>query len=150
MTQPPESWRKRHGSWPFADENLAKLTVPSPWKVECFMDTFNLDTPHMVAFLSNDLPLTDMIPSEGELHAILWIIGSRILYVQYQYHRIIPITLVSAAGYRLRITQGYIDQGQLFVRMTPIVDFTVGEKEKWDDFVQALCWVVGNPVGVTT
>ncbi|KAI0176054.1 hypothetical protein GGR52DRAFT_571026 [Hypoxylon sp. FL1284] len=132
------------------DKNLARLTIFLPWKVESFMDTMDYEKPHMICFLSNHLPLEDMIPSKAELQAILWIIGSRIIYVQYQHHRIIPITLISGAGFRLRITQGYLDQGQLRIRMTPIVDFSEGEKDNWDDFFQALCWIAGDPIGVTT
>ncbi|KAI5864840.1 hypothetical protein GGS23DRAFT_466169 [Durotheca rogersii] len=132
------------------DESLLVLTEPAPWKVESFMDKRDLQKPHILCFLSNSSPLEEMVPSEAELYTILWTVGSRMLDKAYQHHRIVPVIIVSAAGYRLRITQGHVDHEELVVRMTPVINFAAGEHENWDDFAQTLCWVVGNPIGVTT
>ncbi|KAI1396689.1 hypothetical protein F4819DRAFT_491240 [Hypoxylon fuscum] len=78
----------------------------------------------------------------------MYVVGSRMLDEKYQHHCIVPVTVISAAGYCLRITQGYVDHEQLFVRMTPIIDFTTGE-DKWNDVIQVLCWILGDPVGIT-
>ncbi|KAI0156745.1 cytochrome P450 [Hypoxylon sp. FL1284] len=131
--------------WDFyEDERAFKLTDLPSWKVE------DPEKPHMICFLSNHKPLTNAVPSKAELQTILWTIASRILDETYHSHRIIPVTVLSAAGYSLRITQGYVDREQLFIRMTPIIDFTAGQKKKWDDFIQTLCWIVGDPVGITS
>ncbi|KAI0180609.1 hypothetical protein GGR52DRAFT_532032 [Hypoxylon sp. FL1284] len=136
--------------WDFyMDERVGRLTDTWPWKVESFLDRFDSAKPHVICFLSNHKPLTDMVPSTVEIRTILYTVGSRMVDKKYQHHRIVPITIISAAGYSLRITQGFVDQDQLFVRMTSIFDFTAGEHERWDDFIQALCWIVGKPVGIT-
>ncbi|KAI1779022.1 hypothetical protein F4818DRAFT_437823 [Hypoxylon cercidicola] len=94
------------------------------------------------------MPPKDMDPSISELRTILWSVGSRVLDKNYQCHRIIPFPLSDIAFVLFKAMS--TDQTQLILRMTPIVDFTAGEKEKWNDFIQTLCWIVGEPVGVTT
>ncbi|KAI1766860.1 hypothetical protein GGR53DRAFT_181846 [Hypoxylon sp. FL1150] len=141
---------KARAMWYAEEDPLFQLTMPGPWKVEDFIVREDPTTPHLNCFLSNEVPLKDMVPSTGELRTILWSVGSRILDKDYQCHRIVPVTIVSACGLRLRIVQGYVDQAQLIVRMTPIVDFTAGEKKNWNDFIQTICWMIGEPVGVTT
>ncbi|KAI1091544.1 hypothetical protein F5B19DRAFT_259223 [Rostrohypoxylon terebratum] len=136
--------------YPNEDNLLFRLMKATPSKVEIFMDTFDPMVPHMNCFLVNELPFQEMIPSSKELKVILWIIGCRLRDEKYQHHKIVPVTIISAAGYLLRIVQGYINQQQLFVRMTPIFDFKSGEKAMQTEFYQTLCWFVGDPVGNTT
>ncbi|KAI0837003.1 hypothetical protein F5Y06DRAFT_272796 [Hypoxylon sp. FL0890] len=125
------------------------LGNPMSWKVEDFVDKCDPKVPHMSCFMTSKLTHRDMVPCMSELETILWITASRLLKKEYQNHRIVPVTIFSASGCSLRITQGYVNQRQLFVRMTPIIDFTEGEVKKWDEFIQTLCWMVGNPIGST-
>ncbi|KAI5864842.1 hypothetical protein GGS23DRAFT_562085 [Durotheca rogersii] len=134
---------------PEEDDILFPLLTNSFWKVEKFVDQCDFKKPHISCFLTNGSPLRDMVPYMSELETIVWVTGSRLLDKGYQDHHIVPVTIVSASGPRLRITQGYVHQGQVFVRMTPIIDLEEGERKKWDEFIQTLCWIVGNPIGNT-
>ncbi|KAI2611843.1 hypothetical protein GGR54DRAFT_341534 [Hypoxylon sp. NC1633] len=106
----------------------------------------------MVCFLADKAALKEMVLSRSELWVILSITAGRFMREGYQHHRLIPVTIVSSSGRQLRITQGCVDgmANHVTVRMTQILDFTAGEVAKRDDLLRTLCWIVGEPIGITT
>lgn len=61
------------------------------------------------------------------------------------------VTLITGSGTQIRITHGNVDveEGRMSLWMTPIIDLVADEKEKKDDLLRVLGWVVGEPVGNT-
>ncbi|KAI1657074.1 hypothetical protein F4813DRAFT_396618 [Daldinia decipiens] len=129
---------------------LFRLSHHTPWNVENFIDQCDYEKPHMGCYLANNLPLKEIVPSISETQTILWVTGSRFMDEGYQNHKVVPVTFLSGSGSSVRVVGGYIDRKKLYIRLTPIVDFVEGEKKKWNEFVQYLCWIVGDPIGNTT
>ncbi|KFH45553.1 hypothetical protein ACRE_036010 [Hapsidospora chrysogenum ATCC 11550] len=80
------------------------------------------------------------------------ITAGRLLAQPYHRHRVFPVTLLTASGTKLRVTQGYVDrQGRsIKVYMTKIIDFVEGEKKNWADVLTVIAWLAGKPTGDTT
>ncbi|KAI1464448.1 uncharacterized protein F4812DRAFT_212253 [Daldinia caldariorum] len=133
------------------DTNLLfRLTRHLPWNVETFFDQCNPAKPHIGCYLANHIPLKETTLCTSEIQTILWTIGCRLMDEKYQNHSIIPVTFLSGTKSSVRIVQGFIDDCRILkVQLTPVIDFSGGERSRWEQFIQMLCWVVGEPVGNT-
>ncbi|KAH9995005.1 hypothetical protein F4779DRAFT_607831 [Xylariaceae sp. FL0662B] len=145
MIMPPGAWK------------TYQATETSFWCVDSMLERDESDDPpkpHITCFLADRAPLKDMVLSMSEFKAIRNITAGCLKggYTNTRQHKIIPITFVTGAGYDFRITQAYMDgdKERIFIRMTPIINFTKGEKEMEKEFISTLCWLVGEPVGTTT
>ncbi|KAI1201414.1 hypothetical protein F5X97DRAFT_320491 [Nemania serpens] len=116
------------------------------WRVELLIEKMDGSTPHISCLLADDALLRDDQLSHAEIWCIMVITLRRLL--EYCNHRIIPVTVISAADRQLRIVQGYIDgrDGYFRVRKSPILDFSRHDPAKME---LVLSWCIGNAVGNT-
>ncbi|KAI8623450.1 hypothetical protein F5Y19DRAFT_458381 [Xylariaceae sp. FL1651] len=128
---------ERHGT-PYGPE----------WRVEKVLDKMDGSTPHITCLLADNAPLRDNQLSNAEIWCILAITNRRLQLYEYHNHRIIPVTVISAADRQLRIVQGYVDgqHGYLRVRKSPIIDFQQYDLQRME---LVLSWCLGEPVGHT-
>ncbi|KAI0402968.1 hypothetical protein F4802DRAFT_573237 [Xylaria palmicola] len=125
------------------------------WVVTHILDKMDEGkTPHVTCLLVDwDLLREDQL-SNAEVWCILAVTYRRLRSREYRKHQIIPVTIVSSAGSRLRVVQGYVDgrDQYLHVRKSPIIDFETFHLSKPEEaekmnVVVALC--VGEPGGHT-
>ncbi|KAI0421645.1 hypothetical protein F5X98DRAFT_250119 [Xylaria grammica] len=116
------------------------------WRVELLIEKTDGSTPHISCLLADDALLRDDQLSHAEIWCIIAITVRRLR--EYYKHRIIPVTVISAADRQLRIVQGYLDgrDGYLRARKSPILDFSQYDREKME---LVLSWCVGDAVGHT-
>lgn len=118
------------------------------WRVVKVLDKDDGVTPHVSCLLADNAPFRDDQLSNAEIWCIIAVTNRRLQLSEYHNHRIIPVTVISAADRQLRIVQGYIDgrDGYLRVRKSPLLDF---EKPNIERLELVLSWCVGEPVGHT-
>ncbi|KAI0905613.1 hypothetical protein F4823DRAFT_632626 [Ustulina deusta] len=116
------------------------------WRVELLIEKMDGSTPHISCLLADDALLRDDQLSHAEIWCIIAITVRRLR--EYYKHRIIPVTVISAADRQLRIVQGYLDgrDGYLRARKSPILDFSQYNREKME---LVLSWCIGDAVGYT-
>ncbi|KAI1125931.1 hypothetical protein F5Y10DRAFT_245934 [Nemania abortiva] len=119
------------------------------WSVEKVLDKMDGLTPHVSCLLADTAPLRDAQLSRAEMWCILRITYRRMKLREYRKHRIIPVTVISAADRRVRIVQGYFDseEGCVRVRKSPILDFDQGDVGQ--KIILLLSWCIGDTVGHT-
>ncbi|KAI0897459.1 hypothetical protein F4806DRAFT_401695 [Annulohypoxylon nitens] len=121
------------------------------WKIEQFLIRKSTSLPHINGLVVDNSPMRDMDPLASEIQSILVLTHESLLNEEYRHHRVIPVTLITGSGTQIRITHGNVDveEGRMSLWMTPIIDLVADEKEKKDDLLRVLGWVVGEPVGNT-
>ncbi|KAI1170216.1 hypothetical protein F4777DRAFT_584139 [Nemania sp. FL0916] len=127
---------------------LVGTAYEAAWSVHQLFEKMDPSTPHISCLLRDGALLQDDKLSHAEIMCILIITLRRWRDRIYNHHRIIPVTVVSAADRQLRIVQGYVDDqdGHLHVRKSPMLDFSRFEQDKVELVVS---WCVGDAVGDT-
>ncbi|KAI1170049.1 hypothetical protein F4777DRAFT_570642 [Nemania sp. FL0916] len=141
-------WKSR-GMQYFEGERLCRHILGGPdWKVQTVLDKMDGTTPHISCLLADDAPFKGDQLSNAEIWCIIAITNRRLRLPEYHNHRIIPVTVISAADRQLRIVQGYVDGEHdcIRVRKSPMLDFERYDPQKME---LVLSWCVGDPVGHT-
>ncbi|KAJ5183998.1 hypothetical protein N7492_001614 [Penicillium capsulatum] len=121
------------------------------WLTLRFTGSEDASKPHTRAFLTDSVPLCPDLLT-GEVSVAFGLAKRRRLQNEYKSHRYIPATIFSASDRQLRIIQSWHDKQDpkvLHIRRSPILDFRDGSRGNWKDWIAALCWVAGKPVGDT-
>ncbi|KFH48236.1 hypothetical protein ACRE_008280 [Hapsidospora chrysogenum ATCC 11550] len=119
---------------------------------ETISDKCDPSIPHKKCYLLYEARLRDGVLSASELMAILSIPASRLLAEKYRHHRVFPVTLLTASGTKVRVTQGHVDGKRRSVKvyMTRTIDFVEGHEKNWNEVLTVLSWLLGKPTGITT
>ncbi|KOS44031.1 hypothetical protein ACN38_g5108 [Penicillium nordicum] len=109
--------------------------------------------PHINAFIADSQAHRVGRLNSGEVALAYGLVAQRRIIDGYNDHRYIPITIISASDFQIRVLQMWHDKQNpraLQVRSSPIMDFKDGGLENnLDNWVSILCWVAGTPVGDT-
>jgi len=135
---------------------ILRYCIDTPDKGPSAPRTLDPAKPHTICFLADEAPLTQGQVSTSELNTVVWLAGLNYLDSIYSQHSVVPITVVSASGRRVRVVQGNVNFRKCTVglRISEIVEF---EKGVTDDrghinekYLTLLGWLIGDPVGNTS
>ncbi|CAI7605269.1 unnamed protein product [Penicillium palitans] len=135
------------------DNELGSAYAPQwQWRLVGCTSAKDRSQPHINAFIADSQPHRAGRLNSGEVSLAYGLIAKRRIEDGYNDHRYIPITIVSASDFQVRILQMWHDKHNpkaLQVRSSPIMDFKDGLESNLDNWVTILCWVAGKPVGDT-
>ncbi|KAH9884035.1 hypothetical protein F4778DRAFT_580960 [Xylariomycetidae sp. FL2044] len=146
------SWKERGMDWD-GNEWLSHrkgLNGPNPieWYVEHVIEKMDGITPHLACVLVDRAPMIDKQLSHAEVWCILNCTSARLLRPEYRNQKIVPVTVISAAGRKVRVVQGYVDgqESRVQVRKSKKLNF---EQEDRQNTELILSWLIGDPIGNT-
>ncbi|KAJ9486608.1 hypothetical protein VN97_g6722 [Penicillium thymicola] len=123
------------------------------WKLVGCTSAKDESQPHINAFIADSQPHRAGRLNSGEVALAYGLLAQRRIIYGYNDHRYIPITIISASDFQVRVLQMWHDKHNpkaLQVRSSPIMDFEDGDLENnLDNWVSILCWVAGSPIGDT-
>ncbi|KAK7212624.1 hypothetical protein V2G26_019802 [Clonostachys chloroleuca] len=104
--------------------------------------------PHVVAFVADEAPLVEGIPSTSAVQAAVWLAGTAAARDVARNHNIFPVTVVCCSGHKVCIAQVVINllHGAVQIRLSQIVDLRDGD---WTTFLHFLSWFLPDPIGDT-
>ncbi|CAG9986468.1 unnamed protein product [Clonostachys byssicola] len=110
------------------------------------------ETPHVVAFVADQAPLMDGLPSTSAVQTAIWLAASASAQDRGQNHNIFPVAVVCCSGHKVRVVQMVINllHGAVEIRLSQIVDLRDPPHGDWTAFLQFLCWFLPDPTGDTT
>ncbi|CAI7583448.1 unnamed protein product [Penicillium glandicola] len=133
--------------------DLGSIYAPQwQWKLTGWVNAKDTSRPHINAFIVDSQPHRVGRLNTGEVSIAYGLISNRRIYDGYNDHRYIPVTIVSASDFQVRILQIWHDKQNpraLQVRSSRIMDFKDGVQSNLDDWVTILCWMAGEPIGDT-
>ncbi|CAH0023469.1 unnamed protein product [Clonostachys rhizophaga] len=118
----------------------------------CTEDGLPDDTrPHVVAFVADEAPLMEGIPSTSAVQAAMWLAGNAAARDGGRNHNIFPVTVICCSGHKARIVQVVINlfRSEVQIRLSEIVDFRDPSHGDWIAFLRFLCWFLPDPIGDT-
>ncbi|KAF2969048.1 hypothetical protein GQX73_g4472 [Xylaria multiplex] len=147
-------WQLRDMEWDEGERLLRRpvgLASLPRWTVMDVLDKIDGVTPHVSCLLMDRAPLRDAQLSSAEICCILAVTFRRFRQREYRNHRFIPVTIVSAAGCRVRIVQGYVDPQEdgMRVRKSPILDLHDDVEQNQKQIELLTSWCIGETVGDT-
>ncbi|CAJ2513174.1 Uu.00g012930.m01.CDS01 [Anthostomella pinea] len=133
-------------------KNLHRSSDTHQFDIMFLLEALDVSKPHVTAFLANQDALENNALLWGEVWCLLMIMLNRLAKPQYSHHHVIPVTIVSVSGRKLRVVQAYVDgaRGITHVQRTPIINFDRGTDACWGETLTVLSWFLGEPVGKTT
>uniref|UniRef100_A0A8H7NMN6 Uncharacterized protein n=1 Tax=Bionectria ochroleuca TaxID=29856 RepID=A0A8H7NMN6_BIOOC len=128
------------------------------WSAEGIFHYFTEDgspddtKPHVVAFVADEAPLADGLPSTSAVQAAIWLAGTAAARDAGRNHNIFPVTVVCCSGHKVRLVQVVINLlgGAVQIRLSQIVDLRDAPHGDWAAFLDFLCWFLPSPIGDTT
>ncbi|KLU82847.1 hypothetical protein MAPG_01915 [Magnaporthiopsis poae ATCC 64411] len=146
--------------WPFMKYSESQYLDGSFSKYQWILDykgdrKNNGDTPSVprsVACIANMPKMREDCLLAQEVAAIFHLTFHRFLTARKKGFHVVPVTLISCSGNKVRVLHAYIDEANrcVNVRKSPIFDFAGGIKKpdktpEYKNWVRILCWVLAKP-----
>ncbi|CAH0045036.1 unnamed protein product [Clonostachys solani] len=107
--------------------------------------------PHVVAFVADQAPLKDGLPSTSAVQTAFWLAGTAAAQDFRHNHNVFPVTVVCCSGHKVRVLQVVIDflRRAIEIRLSQIIDLRDPPFGDWTAFLHFLCWFHPDPIGET-